>query len=62
MAPSVGIIIYQFRIKIHRPVWWWVGWGVGMGMKEFEGIAAEETHVSKSARRGAPADPSLRSG
>jgi hypothetical protein len=34
----------------------------GNGMEEFEGIAAEETHVSKSARRGAPADPSLRSG
>ncbi len=28
MAPSVGIIIYLFLIKIHRPVWCGVGWGV----------------------------------
>src|SRR5271157_5357005 len=28
MAPSVGIIIYQSRLKIHSPIWGWSGWGV----------------------------------
>jgi len=28
MTPSVGIIIYQSRLKIHRPIWCWLGWGV----------------------------------
>jgi hypothetical protein len=28
MTPSVGIIIYQSPLKIHRPVWCWLGWGV----------------------------------
>ncbi len=28
MTPSVGIIIYQSRLKIHRPLWCWLGWGL----------------------------------
>src|SRR5260370_38187727 len=26
--PSVGIIIYQSRLKLHRPLWCWLGWGM----------------------------------
>ena len=44
MAPSVGIIIYLSRIKIHRAVWCWVGDDAGdLGAR-----------FSKCARSGAP--------
>src|ERR1017187_7123088 len=39
-AASVGIIIYQSRLMIHRPVWCWLGWRVRWVMGEFETIAA----------------------
>ena len=28
VTPSVGIIIYQSPLKIHRPFWFWLGWRV----------------------------------
>jgi hypothetical protein len=55
MTPSVGIIIYQSRLKIHRPIWGWLGWGVESGVKEFEVIAAAG-HPTRSCRADTPFD------
>src|SRR5271157_1943439 len=50
MAPSVGIIIYQSRLKIHRPLWCWLGWGVRRGMEESEVIAGAGTRRDRVER------------
>src|SRR5271157_224130 len=50
MAPSVGTIISQSRLKIHRPLWCWLGWGVRRGMEESEVIAGAGTRRDRVER------------
>ena len=57
MAPSVGIIIYLFRLKIHRTVWCWVGWRVGTGWKSSRGLRRKRPTSRKARDVGHPQIP-----
>src|SRR5260370_34870078 len=50
MTPSVGIIIYESRLKIHRSLWCWSGWGCKIA--EVKGLAAVESHPSAKCAEG----------
>jgi len=43
MTPSVGIIIYQARLKIHRPLWCWLGWRVDRLPRPEDGVRPVST-------------------
>jgi len=58
VAPSVGIIIYQSPLKIHRPVWCWLGWGVEGWRRESKSpplrLRSGQALAQRTRKDGAP--------